>query len=182
MDAKPFLPFLVLLPVLTGFVVGEAKATDFIIESPAFRDGRSIPSRYTCDGDDISPELRWRGVPEGTRSLALIVDDPDAPDPAAPRMVWAHWVLYAIAPQSSGLPEGVATLPSGVEEGINDWKRTGYRGPCPPVGRHRYFFTLYALDFELPDLGNPTREVLREAMKGHVLGRAVLMGTYAHPN
>ncbi len=152
----------------------------FTLRSPAFQEGGSIPARYTCDGEDLSPPLEWSGVPEGTRSLALVVDDPDAPDPAAPKMVWVHWVLYNLPPDSTGLPEGVTALPPGTLEGLNDWKRTGWGGPCPPVGRHRYFFRLYALDTELPDLGTPTRAQLLEAMKGHVLGEAVLMGTYAH--
>jgi len=135
---------------------------------------------YTCQGQDVSPPLAWKGVPAGTRSLALIVDDPDAPDPAAPKMTWVHWVLYNIAPQASGLAEGVARtdLPSGTLEGSNDWQRTGYGGPCPPIGRHRYFHKLYALDTVLPDLGKPTKAVLEKAMKGHILAQAELVGTY----
>ncbi|HIE55911.1 MAG TPA: YbhB/YbcL family Raf kinase inhibitor-like protein [Chromatiaceae bacterium] len=152
----------------------------FRIQSPAFQEGDSIPVSYTCDGEDISPPLQWFGIPPGTRSLALIVDDPDAPDPAAPKMVWVHWVLYNLPADSRGLAEGVDTLPAGTLEGLNDWKRTGYGGPCPPIGRHRYFFKLYALDRELPDLGTPTKAQLLEAMKGHIVGEAVLMGTYAH--
>ncbi len=161
-------------------VATEVGAMGFTIHSSAFEEGGSIPARYTCDGEDLSPPLQWSGVPQGARSLALIVDDPDAPDPAAPRMVWVHWVLYNLPADSTGLPEGVAHLPSGTLEGLNDWKRTGYGGPCPPIGRHRYFFKLYALDTELPDLGTPTKARLLEAMKGHVVGEAVLMGTYAH--
>ena len=150
------------------------------IRSPAFAHQGEIPMRYTCDGADVSPPLEWSGVPEGTRSLVLIVDDPDAPDPAAPRMTWVHWVLYNIPPASGGLPEGVAPsdLPPGTREGLNDWKRTGYGGPCPPVGRHRYFHKLYALDTVLPDLGTPTKAELERAMEGHVLARAELVGTY----
>jgi Raf kinase inhibitor-like YbhB/YbcL family protein len=150
------------------------------IQSPAFKEGESIPAIYTCDGDDISPSLAWEGVPEDARSLALIVDDPDAPDPAAPKMVWVHWVLYSLPPDTSGLPEAVSELPAGTREGINDWQRAGYGGPCPPIGRHRYFFKLYALDTLLPDLREPTKDQLLQAIEGHVIEEAVLMGTYSH--
>ncbi len=151
------------------------------IRSPAFAPGAAIPSRYTCDGADRSPALMWSGVPEGTRSLALIVDDPDAPDPRAPRMTWVHWVLYDLPPDRPGLAEAVAAdqLPPGTREGLNDWKRVGYGGPCPPIGRHRYFFKLYALDTVLPDLDTPTKARLEQAMRGHILGEAELIGTYA---
>lgn len=148
------------------------------IESSAFQDQGEIPMRYTCDAEDTSPPLSWSGVPADSRSLVLILDDPDAPDPAAPRMTWVHWVLYNIPPGSTGLPEAVTQLPPGTLEGTNDWKRTGYGGPCPPVGRHRYFHKLYALDSVLPDLGEPTKPELEQAMKGHVIDQAVLMGTY----
>ncbi len=150
------------------------------ITSPSFVSGGTIPRRYTCDDEDISPPLAWQDVPDGTRSLALIVDDPDAPDPAAPRMVWIHWVLYNLPPGTEGLPEAVAAsdLPGSTLEGLNDWKRAGYGGPCPPIGRHRYFHKLYALDTVLDDLGSPTSVELLAAMKGHVLAEAVLMGTY----
>ncbi|HXG45674.1 MAG TPA: YbhB/YbcL family Raf kinase inhibitor-like protein [Gemmatimonadales bacterium] len=150
------------------------------LRSSAFPHGGAIPSRYTCEGKDLSPPLAWEGVPRGARSLALIVDDPDAPDPAAPKMTWVHWVLYNLPPADGGLPEAVqpTALPEGTLEGLNDWKRTGYGGPCPPIGRHRYFFKLYALDTVLPDLGRPTKARLEEAMAGHVLARAELMGTY----
>lgn len=150
------------------------------ITSPSFVNGGTIPRRYTCDDEDISPPLAWQDVPDGTRSLALIVDDPDAPDPAAPKMVWIHWVLYNLPPGTEGLPEAVAAsdLPGSTLEGLNDWKRTGYGGPCPPIGRHRYFHKLYALDTVLEDLGSPTSVELLAAMKGHVLAEAVLMGTY----
>jgi Raf kinase inhibitor-like YbhB/YbcL family protein len=117
-------------------------------------------------------------VPAGTRSLVLIVDDPDAPDPAAPKMTWVHWVLYDLPSDATGLAEGVKALPAGAREGLNDWQRTGYGGPCPPVGRHRYFHKLYALDTVLPDLGRPTKAQLEAAMKGHVLAQAQLIGTY----
>ncbi len=148
------------------------------IRSPAFAHQGEIPARYTCDGEDIAPPLEWHGVPEGAHSLVLIVDDPDAPDPAAPQRVWVHWVLYNLSPDSPGLPEGGEPLPVGAVSGLNDWNRTGYGGPCPPIGRHRYFFKLYALDTVLPDLGTPTKAKLERAMIGHVLDEAVLMGTY----
>jgi len=150
------------------------------ITSPAFEHGEPMPRRYTCEGDDISPALEWSGVPEGTKSLALIVDDPDAPDPAAPKRVWVHWVLYDIPPDVIRLREAIggADLPSGTLEGLNDWKKVGYGGPCPPIGRHRYFFKLYALDCMLSDLEHPTKAKLERAMNGHVLARAELVGTF----
>ncbi len=150
------------------------------LRSPAFEPNGEIPVRYTCDGQDVSPPLEWSGVPEGTKSLVLIVDDPDAPDPAAPRMTWVHWVLYNIPPSATGLPEGVRPpdLPPGTRQGLNDWKRTGYGGPCPPIGRHRYFHKLYALSEVLPDLGTPTKAELLRAMEGKILDQAELVGTY----
>ncbi|MBI2286963.1 MAG: YbhB/YbcL family Raf kinase inhibitor-like protein [Nitrosomonadales bacterium] len=174
------------------------------ITSPSFPHNGAIPARHTCDGLNVSPPLAWAGVPAGTKSLALIVDDPDAPDPAAPKMTWVHWVLYNIPTAAHGLTEGVAvkdspagTLqvkpsgselgitpvavkdsPAGTLQGVNDWQRTGYGGPCPPVGRHRYFFKLYALDILLPDLKHPTKAVLEKAMQGHVLAHSELIGLY----
>jgi Raf kinase inhibitor-like YbhB/YbcL family protein len=150
------------------------------LTSLAFSHEGTIPTDCTCDGQDASPELGWAGAPAGTRSLALVVADPDAPDPAAPRMVWVHWVLYNLPADSTRLPAAVkpADLPAGTREGLNDWTRTGYGGPCPPVGRHRYFFKLYALDIALADLKQPTKARLLEAMEGHIIGQATLMGTY----
>lgn len=150
------------------------------LTSPAFGPGADIPTLFTCEGSDISPPLEWTGMPDGTKSLVLIVDDPDAPDPAAPKMTWVHWVLYNLPPSATGLPEGVRPkdLPAGTRSGTNDWKRSGYGGPCPPVGRHRYFHKLYALDVELPDLGTPTKAEVEAAMDGHVLAQAELVGTY----
>jgi len=151
------------------------------LTSTAFEPGGAIPAVYTCQGKNVSVPLAWSGLPDGTRSLALIVDDPDAPDPAAPKMTWVHWVLYNIPPTATGLPEAVEprALPAGALEGRNDWGRTGYGGPCPPIGRHRYFFKLYALDVTLPDLGQPDKARLERAMKGHVLAQQQLVGTYA---
>jgi Raf kinase inhibitor-like YbhB/YbcL family protein len=150
------------------------------LSSPVFEQNGSIPKLYTCQGKDISPALSWSRLPDGTKSIALIVDDPDAPDPAAPKRTWVHWVLYNIPPTATGLPEAVnATgLPSGTRQGRNDWDRTGYGGPCPPIGRHRYFHKLYALDVVLQDLKQPTKATLLEAMKGHILEQVELVGTY----
>lgn len=150
------------------------------ITSSAFAHQAAIPSTYTCEGRNVSPPLSWEGAPAGTQSLVLIVDDPDAPDPAAPKMTWVHWVLYNLSPSSTGLPEAVSTaqLPAAALEGLNDWKRTGYGGPCPPIGRHRYFHKLYALDRMLPDLGHPTKAALEAAMQGYILAQAELVGTY----
>jgi Raf kinase inhibitor-like YbhB/YbcL family protein len=149
------------------------------LESPAFKPGGRIPRIHTCEGDDLSPPLTWKGPPANTKAFALIVDDPDAPDPKAPKMTWVHWVVYNLPATSSGLAQGASEhLPDDARNGKNDWKRIGYGGPCPPVGRHRYFHKLYALDTELPDLREPTKAQLANAMKGHVLGHAELIGTY----
>jgi len=150
------------------------------LTSPAFGHGQEIPIQYTCEGSDLAPPLAWSDVPDGTRSLVLIVDDPDAPDPAAPRRTWVHWVLYNLPPSATGLPEGAVTadLPAGTVEGLNDWRRAGYGGPCPPLGRHRYFHKLYALDTVLPDAGAMTKPQVEAAMADHVLARAELIATY----
>lgn len=153
------------------------------LSSSAFAHNDSIPAIYTCDGKDKSPPLAWKGIPQDAKSLVLIVDDPDAPDPKAPKRTWVHWVLYNIPPDADGLREdiSVAELPAGSLEGTNDWQRTGYGGPCPPIGRHRYFHKLYALDIVLPDLHKPTKAALEEAMAGHVLAKTELIGTYKRP-
>ena len=152
------------------------------LTSTALAHRGQIPSKYTCDGEDISPPLAWSGVPAEAKSLVLIVDDPDAPDPAAPKMTWVHWVLYNIQPSAGALPEAARQLPAGTREDMNDWKRTGYGGPCPPIGRHRYFHKLYALDTSLSELSSPTKAELEQAMQGHVLARAELVGTYEKKN
>ena len=150
------------------------------LSSPAFAANASIPSRFTCDADDVSPALSWSAVPASTRSLVLIVDDPDAPDPAAPQLTWVHWILYNLPADTRELPEAIAArdLPGNTLEGTNDWQRTGYGGPCPPIGRHRYFFKLYALDVLLPDLERPTQAQLQQAMREHILEQVELVGTY----
>lgn len=150
------------------------------LTSSAFHSGADIPPAHTCDGANTSPPLSWSNVPSATRSLALIVEDPDAPDPAAPQRIWTHWVLYNIAPDATGLPANVQPddLPSGTHSGQNDWKNTGYGGPCPPVGRHRYYHKLFALDLVLPDLGALTRGQLEQAMQGHIVEQAELIGLY----
>jgi len=161
-----------------GGAVRSAAADDatFELSSPAFAAGADIPRDFTCEGADRPPPLAWRGAPPGTRSFALIVDDPDAPDPAAPKMTWVHWVLYAIPPDATRL-DGTA-LPAGTVAGTSDFRRTRYGGPCPPVGIHRYFFKLYALDSALPALGAADKATLEAAMRGHVLTQATLLGRY----
>lgn len=146
---------------------GGGKLMSFTFGSTSFLAGGVIPPRHTCDGANISPQLAWAGLPAGTLSLALVIDDPDAPDPAAPTTTWVHWVLYNIPPSATSL-----------DEGVNDWQRSGYGGPCPPIGRHRYVHKLYALDVMLPELKPPTKARLEQAMQGHVLARTELVGYY----
>ncbi len=150
------------------------------LNSGVFNEGGVVPSKYTCEGDDVAPPLEWDGVPENAQSLVLIVDDPDAPDPDAPRMTWVHWVVYNLPPDVRGLPEGAMAdmLPVGTKQGLNDWKNIGYGGPCPPIGRHRYFFKLYVLDTILENLSSPTKVEVEAAMQGHVIAQAELVGTY----
>ncbi|PKN56168.1 MAG: YbhB/YbcL family Raf kinase inhibitor-like protein [Deltaproteobacteria bacterium HGW-Deltaproteobacteria-14] len=150
------------------------------ITSPSFAHNTEIPREYTCQGADLSPELRFHDVPPGASSLALVVDDPDVPDPRNPRRVWVHWVLYDIPPTSGGLPAGVpaSQLPPGAHTGLNDWGRPDFGGPCPPIGRHRYFFKLYALDITLGRRGALAKRALLDAIDGHVLATAELIGTY----
>lgn len=152
-----------------------------ILRSGAFCDGGKIPVKYTCMGKDLSPPLTWQGEPAGTKSLVLIVDDPDAPDPAAPKMTWVHWVVYNIPLDVYELPEGVSihNLPPGTEQGVNDWNNIGYGGPCPPVGRHRYFHKLYALDTVLLGLNKPTKARVEAAMQGHIIDSTELVGTFS---
>ena len=148
------------------------------VTSSGFKDHGSIPRNHTCEGADVSPPLTIEDVPAGALSLALIVDDPDAPDPAAPKMTWVHWVVYDLPPGTTSLPEGIAGSALHARDGLNDWKRTGYGGPCPPIGRHRYFFKLIALDRLLGDLHRPSSSALQTAFEGHVLAKTELIGTY----
>jgi Raf kinase inhibitor-like YbhB/YbcL family protein len=161
-------------------MLAELATMAFVLSSPAFGPNAPIPKQHTCEGADVSPPLQWSGAPEGTRSLVLIVDDPDAPDPRAPKTTWVHWLLYNIPADVTELAEDEKKngVPSGALSGLNDWKRTGYGGPCPPIGRHRYFHKLYALDTVLSGLDRPTKQHLLDAMKGHILGEAQLVGTY----
>jgi Raf kinase inhibitor-like YbhB/YbcL family protein len=165
---------------LGAIAAGSGAQSRMALTSSAFSEGGAIPAAYTCDGEDRSPPLAWTGIPAQAKSLALIVDDPDAPDPDAPKTRWVHWVLYGLPPGAFGLPEAVSAteLPPGTRQGANDWKQTGYRGPCPPVGRHRYVHQLYALDAVLPDLESPSKADLERAMKGHILAEARLVATY----
>ena len=153
----------------------EVKAVQ--LTSSAFKEGGPIPTRHTCDGEDLSPPLKWTSVPPGTRGLALICDDPDAPVGT-----WVHWVLYGLGPTATELKEGVPAtekIPGGAIQGINDFKRLGYGGPCPPRGpAHRYFFKLYALDTEITLKPRSTKNDLLRAMEGHILSEGKFMGTY----
>ena len=155
-----------------------AESSVFGISSPAFTDFSRIPRKYTCEGENISPPLTWQGIPPGTESLALIVEDPDAPDPVAPRMIWTHWILFNIPPTLKGLPEAAEHLPSSVKSGRNSWNTLNYGGPCPPIGCHRYFFRLYALDSIISKPEGITKEELIKAMEGHIIATATLVGTY----
>jgi Raf kinase inhibitor-like YbhB/YbcL family protein len=150
------------------------------ISSSAFQPGGSIPSKYTCEDRDISPPLAWSAGPANTKSFALIVDDPDAPDPAKPQRVYVHWVVYNLPATTTSLSENASKkgmLKGGVQ-GKNDWGNAEYGGPCPPIGRHRYFFKLYALDTELTGLSSPTKADVERAMKGHVVDSGEVIGTY----
>lgn len=148
------------------------------LKSNKFAHNSPIPDSYTCQGKDISPPISWSNIPKNAKSLVLIVYDPDAPDPKAPKMTWVHWVLYNLPVNCKGLAENVQDLPEGTKEGLSDWKTTGYGGPCPPIGEHRYFFKLYALDIILPDLNKPTKQRLEQAMAGHIIEQAELIGKY----
>jgi Raf kinase inhibitor-like YbhB/YbcL family protein len=150
------------------------------VTSSAFQQGGAIPSKYTCEGQDISPPLAWSGVPNNARSIAMIVDDPDAPDPAKPQRVYVHWVVYNIPVAINSLSENASKsgMPKGAVQGKNDWGKAEYGGPCPPIGRHRYFFKVYALDTDLTGLTAPTKADVERAMKGHIVDNGELMGTY----
>ncbi len=152
------------------------KKMEIKITSSAFEDGGLIPAKYTCDGTDISPPLQWDAAPEGTQSIALICDDPDAP-----MGTWVHWVLYNLPADTRELTENVptdSTLPDGAKQGITDFGRTGYGGPCPPSGTHRYFFKIYALDTKIDLAAGADKPQLLKAMEGHILGQGQLIGKY----
>ena len=173
----------VMIPIVVISFIGSIDAKEvntMKLTSPSFENQGDIPKKHTCDGQDVSPALAWTGAPQGTKSFVLIVDDPDAPDPANPRMTWVHWVLYNLPADAGSLSEGVEEkdLPKGTLQGLNDWKKTGFGGPCPPIGKHRYFHKLYALDIVLPDLKQPTKAKLEKAMEGHVLSKTELVGLY----
>jgi Raf kinase inhibitor-like YbhB/YbcL family protein len=160
---------------LAGAASQEAIMT-MTLTSPAFGEGQPIPAQYTCEGDDLSPPLSWTEPPAGTRSLALINDDPDAPG-----QTWVHWLVYNLPPAVRALPEGVPAegeQSDGTRQGQTDFGRVGYGGPCPPSGTHRYYFKLYALDVVLALRPGATKAQLERAMQGHVLAEAQLMGTY----
>ena len=150
------------------------------LTSAAFEDDGIIPEKYTCEGSDISPPLHWDNIPEEAQSLALVIDDPDAPDPEAPQTTWVHWVLYNIPVNVNELPENASAkkLPEGAEQGLNDWNNIGYGGPCPPIGSHRYFHKLYALDCVLDGLHQATKKQLEAAMKGHIIAETRIIGTF----
>jgi hypothetical protein len=161
-------------------VSGKEKIMALTLRSSAYAHDGSIPARFTCMGEDISPPLEWSGVPEGTRSLVLVIDDPDAPDPKAPRVTWVHWVLYNIPPQATALPEDASRsgLSPGAMQGLNDWDKAAYGGPCPPIGCHRYVHKLYALDTILEGLQRPVKADIETAMQGHILEETKLVATY----
>ena len=169
------------LVFLALFVFAAAPAGAFELHSPAFTANGAVPARHTCDGENVSPPLDWTDPPEGTQSFALVVDDPDAPDPAAPRIRWVHWVVFELPADTRVLKEGIRTtldLPTGARIANNDWGDPKWSGPCPPIGRHRYVFTLYALDARLTTATVLSKRSLEEAMAGHILGQAMLIGTY----
>jgi Raf kinase inhibitor-like YbhB/YbcL family protein len=157
--------------------VGADMAT-FAVTSTSYKDGTEIPQKFTCQGGDANPQLAWSGLPANTKSIAIIVDDPDAPDPAKPERTWVHWVVYDIAPTTTSIPESHGEAPPYSRVGKNDFGKTTWGGPCPPTGKHRYFHKVYALDTMLGDLKEPTKAQLEAAMKGHILGQAQLVATY----
>jgi Raf kinase inhibitor-like YbhB/YbcL family protein len=166
-----------LSPSPTAVLENRGLAGAFELTSRAFAQGETIPVKYTCDGDDVSPPLEWGDPPQGTQSFVLVNDDPDAPVG-----IWDHWILFNLPDLARSLPEGVpsvAELPDGSRQGQNSWRRLGYGGPCPPSGTHRYFFKLYALDTDLDLASGANKNQLLQAMEGHILGQAELMGEYS---
>lgn len=153
-------------------------AQNFLLQSPAFRDQQMMPPKYTCEGSNVSPPLHWDNLPAGTKSLALLVEDPDAPDPKKPKRIWVHWIVYNIPPATKSLGEDIEDLPEGANAGVNDWKQQAWGGPCPPIGKHRYIHKLFALDTKLEFPKPPGKAELLQAMKGHILAEADLTGLY----
>jgi Raf kinase inhibitor-like YbhB/YbcL family protein len=171
----------ILATSLVAFLAAAGARADgaFTLRSPAFEPGAPIPARYTCEGENVSPPLAWSDPPAGTKSFAIGLADPDAPDPAAPRMTWIHWIAYGLPGDLRALPEDAAKrLPGGARSGRNDWKTLGYAGPCPPIGRHRYVHRIWALGVEPRNWGEPSLAALMHAMGPHILGKAELVGTY----
>jgi hypothetical protein len=175
--AIPFILFSCVIGIHVGAIGKEGYAMNLDIKSTAFGEGDLIPKKFTCDGADISPELSWSQPPEGTGSMVLICDDPDAP-----MGTWVHWVLYGLSPDtleiSEGIPDGKVVL-GGAKHGVNDFRKYGYGGPCPPGGTHRYFFKLYAVDTEVDLDPGATKDEVLDAIKGHVLAEGQLMGRYS---
>jgi Raf kinase inhibitor-like YbhB/YbcL family protein len=161
-------------PAASALAVG----APITLSSNSFVNHGRLPPKHTCDGDDKSPPLAIAGVPEGAKSLALVVEDPDAPDPAKPVRTWSHWLVYDLSPKTTSLAEGAGRPYGRGRAGKNDWGARGYRGPCPPTGRHRYVFNVFALDTLLGDLHEPNRAALLKAMEGHVIGHGEIVGTY----
>jgi Raf kinase inhibitor-like YbhB/YbcL family protein len=157
---------------------GDSPQAKLVLSSTAFSAGGALPAKYSCEGDNVSPPLSWNGAPPGTRSLALIVQDPDAPDPAAPTKTVTHWVVYDLPAMATGIAEGGADLQAAAHQAKNEQGDAKYMGPCPPKGRHRYFFKLYALNIVLPALDNPQEKDVEQALQGHVVGTGELVGTY----
>jgi Raf kinase inhibitor-like YbhB/YbcL family protein len=167
-----------LLSLLFAHAALGADMAGFSVTSTSYQDGSEVPQKFTCEGGDASPQIAWSGLPAGTKSIALIVDDPDAPDPAKPERTWVHWVVYDIPATTQSIAEGTGAAPNGARVGKNDWNKTTWGGPCPPIGRHRYFHKIFALDVVLGDLKEPTKAQLEAAMKGHILAQAQLVATY----
>ena len=179
MNYKKYLFYITAILLLCQPLPG-SEAETLSLRSDSFLPGGSIPAKYTHDGKDINPPLQWHGVSRSAKSIVLIMDDPDAPDPKAPKMTWVHWLLYNIPPATKKLPEDAerSGLPQGAREGLNSWKQIRYGGPNPPIGRHRYYFKLYTLDRRLSFPKTPNKDQLLKAMQGHILQRAELIGTY----
>ena len=168
--------FIFLFYIFLQISIAEVKAMDLEVRSNAFKYGGYIPSKYTCDGDNVSPQLSWSKGPNGTKSYAIIADDPDAP-----MGTWVHWVIYNIPENITSLPEALSDdkqLDFGAFQGKNDFRRIGYGGPCPPGGTHRYYFKVYALDTVLDVDPGLTKRQLLKAMEGHILAKGELMGKY----